>query len=91
MTTAQGTWKERKRPTRLERRFEFSDYEETREFLESLADISEATGRYPDISFGRTHVSLTIQADEATGVIADDQRDFARRVDEIAAAEPAMA
>nr|WP_276611747.1 4a-hydroxytetrahydrobiopterin dehydratase [Thiorhodococcus mannitoliphagus] len=85
MSIAQDHWKERKRPARLERRLEFSDYEETRDFLEALADVSESTGSYPDISFGRTHVSLTIQADEESGAITLDQRAFAQRVDGLVA------
>ena len=53
-------WTLRKRPERLERRIEFADYEQTRDFLEQLNSLSEQQSRYPDISFGRTYVNLTI-------------------------------
>ena len=47
-------WQERKRPVCLECRFEFESYDATRDFLDKLGDHSEATQRFPDISFGRT-------------------------------------
>lgn len=85
------TWTPRKRPARLERRLEFVDYEATREFLERAADLSEARDIYPDLSFGRTHVNLTLHASEAGGEVEPALRDFAadldRIVDDMAAAE----
>jgi pterin-4a-carbinolamine dehydratase len=56
-------WLERPRPARLERRMEFPDYESTRVFLERLGERSERAGIYPDISFGRTYVNLTLHAE----------------------------
>ncbi|QNI74063.1 4a-hydroxytetrahydrobiopterin dehydratase [Synechococcus sp. NOUM97013] len=57
-------WHERKRPVCLERRYEFETYDATRDFLDKLGDHSEATQRFPDISFGRTYVNITIRPDE---------------------------
>ena len=56
-------WTRRPRPDRLERRIEFDDYERTRTFLERLNGLSEQEGRFPDISFGRTYVNLTLRAE----------------------------
>ena len=56
-------WLERKRPQRLEKRFEFETYEETRSFLDKLGTHSESVNRFPDISFGKTYVNLTIRPD----------------------------
>ena len=56
-------WHERKRPVCLERRYEFETYDATRDFLDKLGDHSEATQRFPDISFGRTYVNITIRPD----------------------------
>ncbi len=53
-------WHERKRPVCLERRFEFDSYSATRDFLDRLGDFSEAKQRFPDISFGRTYVNITL-------------------------------
>ncbi|MFD2110560.1 4a-hydroxytetrahydrobiopterin dehydratase [Thiorhodococcus fuscus] len=89
MSNQAATWKERNRPARLERRIVFEDYEQTRDFLEALADISEAANRYPDISFGRTSVSLTIQTDEDSGAILPEHRAFARQIDALITAVPA--
>ena len=47
-------WQERTRPVCLERRYEFDSYGATRDFLDRLGEHSEATQRFPDISFGRT-------------------------------------
>lgn len=59
-------WTERTRPTRLERRVEFPDYETTRRFLEGAEVSCKAAGIYPDISFGRTYVNLTLHAEGDT-------------------------
>ena len=56
-------WTERYRPLRLERRMEFPDYEATRRFLEDAEASCKEAGIYPDISFGRTYVNLTLHAD----------------------------
>ena len=57
-------WHERKRPVCLERRYEFETYDDTRDFLDKLGDHSEATQRFPDISFGRTYVNITIRPED---------------------------
>jgi len=57
-------WTQRTRPDRLERRIEFDDYESTRSFLERLNALAESDGRFPDISFGRTYVNLTLRPDD---------------------------
>lgn len=82
-------WKERRRPDRLEARFEFSDYEATRCFLEDTESVSKETGIYPDISFGRTYVNLTLHADDDGEGIQDEARDFALRVETLPSGAPA--
>ena len=57
-------WTQRPRPDRLERRIEFDDYESTRTFLERLNSLAEQEGRFPDISFGRTYVNLTLRPED---------------------------
>ena len=74
------TWIHRQRPERLERRLEFADYEATREFLERLETLSQQTGRFPDISFGRTYVNLTLRPDDDQPVSEDDHA-FAAAID----------
>ena len=73
-------WTQRTRPDRLERRIEFDDYESTRAFLERLNALAESEGRFPDISFGRTYVNLTLRPDEEQPVGEVDQA-FAAAID----------
>ncbi|MGC6482875.1 MAG: 4a-hydroxytetrahydrobiopterin dehydratase [Synechococcus sp.] len=76
-------WEERKRPMRLERRFEFETYGATRDFLDRLGSFSEAQQRFPDISFGRTYVNITLRPlDESdAALLQDDDHAFAAGVD----------
>ena len=80
-------WKERTRPHRLERRYEFSDYSSLRDFLDRAAELSEREGTYPDIGFGRDYVNMTIHAPEGTDEIGDSERRFAERLDELFAGD----
>ena len=74
-------WTQRPRPDRLERRIEFSDYEATRVFLERLNTLSEQQSRFPDISFVRTYVNITLRAEEEDGAIGDVDQAFAAAID----------
>jgi pterin-4a-carbinolamine dehydratase len=76
-------WRRRERPLRLERRLEFPDYEATRVFLDAAAELSEETGIYPNLSFGRTYVNLTLFADESTGELNPELIGFAEQIDAI--------
>jgi hypothetical protein len=68
---------------RLERRLEFADYETLRDLLDGLADLSDETGIYPNLSFGRTYVNLTLLADEESGELSAASSGFAERVDSL--------
>ena len=76
-------WQERKRPVCLERRFEFENYSATRDFLDRLGDYSESTQRFPDISFGRTYVNITLRPEEEGDLarVSDDDRRCAAEID----------
>lgn len=76
-----GGWQERNRPPRLEKRYEFDDYETLRAFLDEAADLSEEKGLYPDIGFGRKHASFTIRPEEGSDVLTDTERNFAVLLD----------
>lgn len=76
-------WQERNRPSRLEKRYEFDDYEALRVFLEDAADLSEKKDLYPDIGFSRTHASFTIHVDEGGDELTERQREFARLLDSL--------
>ena len=77
-------WTRRERPERLEARVEFPDYDATRTFLEEAAEISSQEEIYPDISFGRTYVNLTLHSGEGVGIGAAEER-YARHIDRLLA------
>ncbi len=78
-------WQQRNRPCRLERRFEFATYEVTRDFLDRLGDHSEKAQRFPDISFGRTYVNITLrpESDDENAQLTDSDHKFALEIDEL--------
>jgi len=76
-------WHERKRPLRLERRYEFSSYDELRDFLDQAADLSENKGYYPDMGFGTNYVNITIHAEEESKEIDSDKREFALQLEKL--------
>ena len=53
-------WKTKKRPPSLETRVEFEDYDSMRDFLDEIAEVTEKMDHHPNISFGRTYVSIVI-------------------------------
>ncbi len=81
-------WTEVERPPSLYRRFEFVDYAEIRAFLDRLASLSKETGLYPDLSFTRTHVTVTVPGSDGAAVDAE-ARQFAVRAEAIATLEAA--
>jgi len=82
-------WRERQRPPRLERTYRFENYAKLRDFLDRAAELSEQTGLYPDMGFGRDYVNMTIHGEEGCEQVDDDHRDFARRLDELGGYETA--
>ncbi|RTL62790.1 MAG: pterin-4-alpha-carbinolamine dehydratase [Pseudonocardiaceae bacterium] len=71
-------WTESERPSLLHRRFEFDDYDETRRFLAFLESLSKELGLYPDLSFARTHVRVTVHGPDG-GAVGAEEREFAAR------------
>lgn len=76
-------WQERIRPVRLERRYEFQDYNTLRDFLDRAAELSEREGLYPDMGFGRDYVNITIHANEGDEVLGEQQHQFAQQLDSL--------
>jgi len=78
---ASKNWQERSRPSRLEKRYEFENYDALRIFLDAAADLSEQKGVFPDIGFGKTYANFKIHADEGDMELTDIQREFATLLD----------
>ena len=76
-------WRQKNRPECLEKRFEFSSYEKTRDFLDALGDFCEKLNRFPDISFGKTYANITIRPSETNEKeqISKVDHDFANQID----------
>lgn len=69
----QDQWVERKRPVRMERRYEFDSYMQLRDFLDDAAEISETHGYYPDMGFGKDYLNVTIHAEEGAETFKPEQ------------------
>ena len=77
-------WQQRARPERLERRYQFVDYESLRDFLERAAALSEREGLYPDMGFGRDYVNMMIHGSDDENTLGHQQRRLARELDILA-------
>ena len=76
-------WQRQDLPPMLSRRFEFASYADTRRFLDGVAKVAEEAQHYPNLSFGKTYVSVTIDADGKK--VGPDLVALARRIDALAA------
>jgi 4a-hydroxytetrahydrobiopterin dehydratase len=80
-------WTQRPRPERLERRLEFDTYEGTRQFLDRLGALCEQNNRFPDISFGRTYVNITLRPESDDAAVGSSERGFAAAIDALTEAD----
>ena len=79
-----NNWEKRNRPIRLEKRFEFESYDSTRDFLDRLGQYCELENRYPDISFGKKYVNITLRPkEEEDSEITTNDFKFANKIDEL--------
>ncbi len=76
-------WQERQRPARLERRYEFGNYRELSDFLEQAANLSERSGLYPDLGFGRDYVNVTIHTDPDGSDLLTHHHEFADQLEQL--------
>lgn len=67
----------------ISKQYTFDRYGVTRDFLDRVADLSEADGYHPNISFGTTYVNITIDARDGEA-IGEADRAFALEVDRLA-------
>lgn len=74
-------WQERVRPIRLETRYEFTNYDALRNFLDAAAEVSESEGLYPDMGFGKDYVNVTIHLVEGETELGDLQHRLATAFD----------
>ena len=72
-------WNERESPLRIEKRFEFEQYSKISKFMEKIEKLCKKKDIYPNISFGKNFVSLTIFLDNKK--ISDNEKDFSKYID----------
>ena len=53
-------WNERESPLRIEKRFEFEEYQKISKFMKKIDNLCKEKNIYPNISFGKNFVSITI-------------------------------
>ncbi len=58
----------RERIAQFNQRFDFDSYAETRRFLDDLAELSRREAYYPDVSFGKTYVNISIDGEGQTAL-----------------------
>ena len=72
-------WKERESPLRIEKRFEFEQYSKISKFMEKIEKLCKEKDIYPNISFGKNFVSLSIFLDNKE--ISDKVKVFSKDID----------
>ena len=72
-------WNERESPLRIEKRFEFKQYSKISKFMEKIEKLCKEKDIYPNISFGKNFVSLSIFLENKK--ISSDEKDFSKDID----------
>ena len=72
-------WNQRESPLRIEQRFEFEEYSKISKFMEKIDQLCKEKNMYPNISFGKNFVSVTIFLDSKE--ISPSEKDFSNQVD----------
>ena len=72
-------WKERESPWRIEKRFEFDEYSKISKFMGKIEKLCKEKDIYPNISFGKNFVSLSIFLDNKE--ISDMAKNFSKDID----------
>ena len=72
-------WHERESPLRIEKRFEFEQYSKISKFMGKIDNLCKEMDIYPNITFGKNFVSLSIFLDNKE--ISDREKDFSSDVD----------
>ena len=72
-------WNKRESPLRIEKRFEFEKYSKISKFMGKIEKLCKEKDIYPNISFGKNFVSLSIFLD--TKEISSKENDFSQDID----------
>ena len=72
-------WNQRESPLRIEQRFEFEEYSKISKFMEKIDQLCKEKNIYPNISFGKNFVSVTIFLDSLE--ISSSEKDFSNQIE----------
>ena len=72
-------WNERESPLMIEKRFEFEQYSKISKLVEKIEKLCKEKDIYPNISFGKNFVSLSIFLDSKK--ISEREKDFSKDID----------
>ena len=72
-------WNKRESPLRIEKRFEFEEYSKISKFMGKIENLCKEKDTYPNISFGKNFVSVSIFLD--TEEISNKEKDFSKDID----------
>jgi pterin-4a-carbinolamine dehydratase len=72
-------WNHRESPSRIEKRFEFEEYQKISIFLKRIDELCKEKNIYPNISFGKNFVSVSISLDSEE--ITSNEKEFSMRLD----------
>ena len=72
-------WNKRESPLRIEKRFEFQQYSKISKFIEKIEKLCKERDIYPNISFGKNFVSLSVFLDSKE--ISEREKDFSKDID----------
>ena len=72
-------WNKRESPLRIEKRFEFEKYSKISKFMGKIEKLCKEKDIYPNISFGKNFVSLSIFLENE--IISEKEKDFSSDID----------
>ena len=72
-------WNQRESPLRVEKRFEFEEYSKISKFMKKVDELCKDKNIYPNISFGKNFVSMTIFLESKK--ISKIEKDFSNLLD----------
>ena len=72
-------WNKRESPLRIEKRFEFEEYSKISKFMGEIEKLCKEKNIYPNISFGKNFVSLSIFLN--TQEISNEEENFSKDID----------
>ena len=72
-------WNQRESPLRIEKRFEFEEYSRISKFMKLVDELCKEKNIYPNISFGKNFVSITIFL--GSEKLSKIEKDFSNQID----------